>query len=56
MYDLHVPGVGAFALASGLVVSNCDGFGYLLWSEFNIAQPAPVWGASSYASGYATTR
>ncbi len=41
--------------ASGYDHPN-DAAGYMLWSEFNIAQPAPVWGASSYASGYATTR
>lgn len=38
VYDLCVPGVGSFALASGLVVSNCDALGYLLWQEFNLLQ------------------
>lgn len=33
-YCLWVPGYGAFALASGAVVSNCDGLGYYVHQNF----------------------
>ncbi len=36
VFTLTVPGVGAFALANGVVVSNCDAFGYVLWQMFNV--------------------
>jgi hypothetical protein len=35
VYDVCVPDVGAFALASGIVVSNCDALGYLVWTACN---------------------
>lgn len=50
VYDLCVPGVGAFALASGFVVSNCDAFGYLLWQEFNLLASSAL-SVSSYDIG-----
>ena len=30
-----------------------DALGYLLWSEFNIAQPSQEWGFSTFTAGYA---
>jgi hypothetical protein len=48
VYDLCVPGVGAFALASGLVVSNCDALGYLMWQRFNLLVPVAAWGSSTW--------
>lgn len=36
------PMVGAFALASGLIVSNCDALGYLVHSEFPLVKPQAI--------------
>ena len=40
VYCLAVDTCGSFALANGVIVSNCDALGYFIHNQYGIAKPS----------------